>query len=405
MGQKCVRQSAVLPEKGKPFQVIETKVAEGKKAVLISPAKGLIVKVECAAICPSEIRIQEGELDCRAEQFIPLTPDSIKYPLVLGHEISGRVFLLGDEPADADLELTVGDRVCVYPWMACMDPDCGACRVDRQNICPKAGENILGIHSDGGYSSFVSVPLRKFAVRVPDRIPLEVACMLPCSGVTAYNAVTAIMNKILEVTRIKGFSSLLLVGTIGVGLWCLQIARSILPETTRIICADITEERLNTARENGADATILWNEDRHNDLVTRTCDKSLDGGVDAAIDTVNSSTTAEWTFECLNKNGVQICTGMLGNSMSIPLTQLVQQQKTVIGVTIGSLLQLKELIGLLDGIEFKPPPIEHVNLDQIQETFDKLREGPTDGRMIIRHGQPLKHSTRRREFDKLIGGM
>jgi len=54
------------------------------------------------------------------------------------------------------------------------------------------------------YATYVEVPDAKFAVKVPDSIPLEVACMLPCSGVTAYHAVSVIKPAVDNVTQNEG---------------------------------------------------------------------------------------------------------------------------------------------------------------------------------------------------------
>jgi len=54
------------------------------------------------------------------------------------------------------------------------------------------------------YATYVEVPDAKFAVKVPDSIPLEVACMLPCSGVTAYHAVSVIKPVVDNVTQNEG---------------------------------------------------------------------------------------------------------------------------------------------------------------------------------------------------------
>ena len=52
------------------------------------------------------------------------------------------------------------------------------------------------------YSNYVIVREEKYALKVPNSVPLEVACMLACSGLTTYNAVSALRK---EVERTNGF--------------------------------------------------------------------------------------------------------------------------------------------------------------------------------------------------------
>ena len=54
------------------------------------------------------------------------------------------------------------------------------------------------------FASFVMVPESTLVVKVPDSIPLDVACMLPCSGLTTYNAVTTVKPHVELVTKLEG---------------------------------------------------------------------------------------------------------------------------------------------------------------------------------------------------------
>jgi len=54
------------------------------------------------------------------------------------------------------------------------------------------------------FSSYVAVPESKFVLKVPDSVSLDIACMLPCSGITTYNAVTTVKPVIEEIVNIEG---------------------------------------------------------------------------------------------------------------------------------------------------------------------------------------------------------
>jgi len=54
------------------------------------------------------------------------------------------------------------------------------------------------------YASYVVVPDKKFAVKLPDSVPFDVACMLACSSLTAYHAVTSTVETVEAAIKING---------------------------------------------------------------------------------------------------------------------------------------------------------------------------------------------------------
>src|ERR1700681_4893747 len=78
----------------------------------------LLVRVSTCAVCRTDLHIVDGEL-----------PDP-KLPLILGHQIVGRVEQLG---GNVD-KFSVGDRVGI-PWLGWTDGECRYCRSNRENLC------------------------------------------------------------------------------------------------------------------------------------------------------------------------------------------------------------------------------------------------------------------------------
>ena len=60
------------------------------------------------------------------------------------------------------------------------------------------------------YASFVVVPDKKFAVKLPQSVPFDLACMFACSTLTAYHAVNAVMQTVQNAGKIKGKQQVLL---------------------------------------------------------------------------------------------------------------------------------------------------------------------------------------------------
>src|ERR671931_2917219 len=106
---------------------------------LPSPEPGpdqILIQVRACGVCRTDLHIADGEL---AEP---------KLPLILGHQIVGRVETVGPGVRD----FAPGDRVGV-PWLGWTDQTCAYCRAGRENLCPNA--RFTGYHRDGGYADLV----------------------------------------------------------------------------------------------------------------------------------------------------------------------------------------------------------------------------------------------------------
>jgi alcohol dehydrogenase, propanol-preferring len=134
-----------------------------------TPAKGqLLVRVATCAVCRTDLHVVDGEL-----------PDP-KLPLILGHQIVGRVEQIGTGVEG----FSIGDRVGI-PWLGWTDGECAYCRSNRENLCDRA--RFTGYTIDGGYAEFTVADAR-FCFHLPDRYnDVEVAPLL-CAGLIGYRS-------------------------------------------------------------------------------------------------------------------------------------------------------------------------------------------------------------------------
>src|SRR5438552_9816993 len=121
-------------------------------------------RVDACGVCRTDLHIRDGEL---AEP---------KLPLVLGHQIVGRVVAGEGLPADA--------RVGV-PWLGWTDGECRYCRSGRENLCDRA--LFTGYDVDGGYAE-LAVADERFCFPIPEGYPDEQAAPLLCAGLIGYGA-------------------------------------------------------------------------------------------------------------------------------------------------------------------------------------------------------------------------
>jgi propanol-preferring alcohol dehydrogenase len=148
------------------------------------PGKGqLLVHVNTCAVCRTDLHVVDGEL-----------PDP-KLPLILGHQIIGRVEEIGEgtwegpqrldnRGAKAAPSFAIGDRVGI-PWLGWTDGACTYCRSERENLCNNA--RFTGYTIDGGYAEFTVADAR-YCFHLPERYDdVEVAPLL-CAGLIGYRS-------------------------------------------------------------------------------------------------------------------------------------------------------------------------------------------------------------------------
>jgi alcohol dehydrogenase, propanol-preferring len=126
----------------------------------------VLIEVEACGVCHSDLHVADGDWP----QIVPIT----KRPLILGHEIAGRVV----EKGSAVTDLALGDRVGVA-WVHWTCGECGFCREGNENLCVK--QKITGVTVDGGYAEFIKAPA-SHALKIPDGLSCVEAAPLFCAG-------------------------------------------------------------------------------------------------------------------------------------------------------------------------------------------------------------------------------
>ena len=140
------------------------------------PGRGqLLVRVSTCAVCRTDLHVVDGELP------------NPKLPLILGHQIVGRVEEIGEEHSTFEIrnsKFAVGDRVGI-PWLGWTDGDCDYCRSGRENLCDNA--RFTGYTMDGGYAEFTVADAR-YCFHLPERYnDVDVAPLL-CAGLIGYRS-------------------------------------------------------------------------------------------------------------------------------------------------------------------------------------------------------------------------
>jgi propanol-preferring alcohol dehydrogenase len=128
----------------------------------------VLIAVQACGVCRTDLHIVAGELP------------RPKLPLILGHQIVGRVAALGGGVG----RFAIGDRVGA-PWLGWTDGVCRYCLSGRENLCDNA--RFTGYDLDGGYAEYAAVDER-FCFPIPPEYPDLQAAPLLCAGLIGYRA-------------------------------------------------------------------------------------------------------------------------------------------------------------------------------------------------------------------------
>jgi D-arabinose 1-dehydrogenase-like Zn-dependent alcohol dehydrogenase len=345
-------------EWGKPLEAREYPDPEPK-------GEEVLLRVEAAGVCHSDVHIWDGYFDLGDERRISLESRGVHLPFTMGHEIAGEVAALGPQASD----VKVGDKVVAYPWIGC--GECAVCRKGEELLC--LTPRTLGTRRAGGYGTHVIVPHGRYLLPY-DGVPQSLAATYTCSGITAFSA----LKKTREHLDIN--DHLVIIGAGGVGGSAVHIAPAAV--AGKVIVADIDAQKRAQARQMGAVQTV----DNSSPEAVKQVMEATEGGAAAAIDFVGSPKTMEFGVNVLRKGGKLVMVGLYGGACPISTVLFPFKMMTIEGSYVGTLDDLKELLALVQAGKVPPIPIETRPADQASAALSELKSGgKVRGRVVLRH--------------------
>jgi alcohol dehydrogenase, propanol-preferring len=309
----------------------------------------VLIKVEACGVCHSDLHVADGDWSQLAA--------IVKRPLILGHEIAGRVIEMGGDVRD----LRIGDRVGV-PWVYWTCGQCEFCREGNENLCTK--QKITGVTVDGGFAEFVRAPA-SHAVKIPDGLSAMDAAPLFCAGVTVYRA--------LRQARISPGQRLAIFGIGGLGHVAVQIGRELGME---VIAIDISEEKLHLAESLGAVNGL--------NAASMNVAKELraKGGVHVALVTSAAKAAYDTAFACVRPTGTLLAVGLPSENICFPPILMAAKEVRIQASAVGTRQDLREVLAIASSGKIRCH-VTAVPLTEVNLVIDQLRQGQVSGRMVL----------------------
>ena len=362
-------RAAVLEEFGAPLAVQEVDLAEPR-------AGEVLVRLEACGVCHTDLYTASGA-------------DPSGYaPAVLGHEGAGVVEALGDGVSS----LKLGDHVVTLFSPQCRE--CDHCLDDRTNLCMAIrGEQNLGHLPDGTTRlSRDGEPIRHFMgtstfaqytvmpeialAKVNPEAPLDRACLFACGLSTGLGAA---MNtaKVTEGSTCVVFGA----GMVGLG----AVAGCRLQGAERIVCVDLSDDRLELARGQGATDVVRASDD----IVERIVEMTGGLGADFTFEATGKVHVMRQAVESARMGwGLCTVTGVAGKGETLDVVpRFLITGRRIAGSSFGGVKgrdQVPQLVEryLAGDIDVDPFISHRITLDEVNHGFE-LMEAQDGIRSVI----------------------
>jgi alcohol dehydrogenase len=324
-------------------------------------ADGVVVETEACGVCRSDWHAWQGDWD-----WIGVMPTP---GLVFGHEPVGTVVEVGE---DVD-RLSVGDQV-TNPFNL-GDGTCPHCRAGNTNICERSVPMGFLPIQPGAFAEYY--PVRNAdhnVVKLPEGVdPVDVAG-LGCRFATAFHG-------LVHRVDVTPGDWVAVHGCGGVGLSAIHIADAL---GANVIAIDLAEEKLDRARELGADRVVDVTEVQDVPQAVKKHTRNS-RGADVSVDALGIAETCRNSIDSLGKGGQHLQIGMTtseeGGEVAIPVDTMVMDERDFYGSFGMPPNEYDEIFRMMETGKIDPGKIvgETVSLDDVPGVLESLGDYETMG--------------------------
>jgi len=262
----------------------------------------VLVQVKATAICGTDIHIYEWN---------EWAQQRIKLPMTFGHEFCGEVVKVGERVA----HIKPGDLIAAETHVPC--GHCYQCQTGNRHVCENLA--ILGVHTDGAFSEYASIPA-VCAWRLEPGTDPELGALLEPMGVATHG---------LLVEPVDG-DSVAIVGCGPIGIFAAQVAAAL--GAHPLLIMDINPDRLAMAQRIVPQAKGL--NPAKDDVVTFVHDATDGRGVDVSVELSGSVPGTRLAFDLVRIGGRVSLVGLTGEPVTLHTTDdIIYREVTVKGST------------------------------------------------------------------------
>lgn len=293
------------------------------------------------------------------------------YPCVPGHEIIGRVVVVGDKVT----KFKVGD----IGGVGCMVDSCrtcDSCRADHEQNCEKGttftynapDKHDAGPTTYGGYSDKIVVT-EHFVIRIPPGMDLAATAPLLCAGITTFSP--------MQHWRLAKGQRVGVIGLGGLGHMALKLAVARGAEATVFTTSP---GKVADAKRMGAREAVLWSDE--------VAMKRLANQFDLLISTVPKASYPMQPFvNVLKPDATLVNVGAMEELKGVTGINLIYARKSIAGSMIGGIAETQEVIDYCAARNIKAD-IELVRPDGINQAYERVVKKDVRSRFVIDMTQP-----------------
>lgn len=319
-----------------------------ERAMPVAGPGEAVLKVRYVCLNNRDLQILEGRYGAKkAEDRIPFS-EGLGEVVSLGEGVSG---------------IAIGDRAILAHFVSWIDGP-----FEMRHFGADLGTTL-----DGWMAEYVKVPAAAL-VKVPDSLSDEAAAPLAAATLTAWHAV-------VEVGQVRAGDLVLALGTGGVAMAALQIAKA---NGAFVAITSSSDAKLEQARKLGADYTVNYS--THPDWAAELHRQTGRRGADIVVETGGQNTLAQSIDACA-VNARIVIIGVTGSDGPLPnYGSIIGKNITLKGIAEGSRAMLARLVRAMEATGFAPVIDRTFTFDQAPEACRYLKSGAHLGKVLIKVG-------------------
>jgi NADPH:quinone reductase-like Zn-dependent oxidoreductase len=335
-------KAIVLKQTGEPTELEKNLLIEERLEPQFSDDEALI-KIKYAALNHRDLWITKGLYS------------GIKFPIVPGSDCSGIVYKTGINVK----EFKEGDEVIVYP----------VTQWGESELYQSKNFRILGLPDDGTLREYISVH-KSNIFKKPENLTMQDAAAIPLAGLTAYRA-SFVRNDIMEndnlfITGIGG----------GVSTFALTFGINI---GANVYVTSGSDLKIEKAVKYGAKGGVNYKNENWDSEIIKMSENSINNIIDGT-----GGETFNKCLNILNPGGTIINYGATtGAVKQLELRRIFWKQLNVIGTTMGTMKDFREMINFIEEKKIKPVIDKVYDMNEAYKAFQRMSNSEQFGKILI----------------------